>query len=136
MAEQVAEGHFLIDVGVVHLEGGKVLGNRIVPLDLALIDEQAQRRRRERLGDRADGEHRVCVHRHRLAELADAVALGDDYLVVLDHGQRQARNFPFLERLLNVGMKFLERLVGPSGRRAEPSQAQSRTNEQQQDTRT
>ena len=65
---------------------------RRVPGELAFLDEQAERRRREDLGVRGDAEERPGVDRRRLAQLPDAVALGQDDPAVLDDGQGEARD--------------------------------------------
>src|ERR1035441_2459331 len=42
MREQVADGHFVRDVGVVHDEAGETLVNGIVPGKLAFIDQRGE----------------------------------------------------------------------------------------------
>ena len=51
--------------------------DRRVPFDLAFLDEQAERGGGEQLRIGRDAEERLRVHRRRLAELPDAVALRD-----------------------------------------------------------
>ena len=85
---------------------GQIVDDRRVPGDLALLDEEAERRRGEDLGVRGDAEERPGVDRGRIAELPDAVALGQDDAAVLDDGQGQAGD--------------LEGLHGPGDRGVDP----------------
>ena len=103
--EEVADGHLARHVRVPHLEPGEVARDRAVPLELALLDEEAQGRGREDLGVGGDAEERLRVDRRRLAELADAVALGQDDLAVLDHGDGHARDLEGLHDLGHVGVE-------------------------------
>ncbi len=109
MRQQVADPHLAGHVRVVEGEPRQVLGDRVVPPELALVDEHAERRRGHRLGRRADGEQRVLVDRLGRAEAAHAVALGEHDLAVLDHGDRQARRLPVTHRLRDVGVEAGER---------------------------
>ena len=66
---------------------GQVPNDRRVPLDFVLLDEQAQRRRGERLGVGGDAEQGLRVDRRRLPELADAITLRHHHAIVFDHRQ-------------------------------------------------
>ena len=108
MGEQIADGDFARHVRVVELEPGQVFGDRIVPADLALVHQHADRRGGHRLGGGADGEAGVVSTGCRLAQLVDAVALGEDDLAVLDDGDGEA-GAPVLEGLRGVGIEGGER---------------------------
>ena len=54
--QQVADRHLAGDVRVVHLEGGHVLGDRVVPADLAFVHQHGERGAGERLGIGRDAE--------------------------------------------------------------------------------
>jgi hypothetical protein len=101
-ASKVAHGHLAGGVRVVHAEAGKLVGDLVVPRELALVDEDGQRGSDECLGARADGEDRVLVGGRRLAQLAQAVALRQHRLVALDDGEREARCVEGLQRLRHV----------------------------------
>ena len=76
---------------IPHLEARQVMDDRRVPVDLPFFDEEAKRGGREQLGVRGDAEQRLRIHGRRVAELADAVALRDHDLAVLDDREREAR---------------------------------------------
>ncbi len=114
--EEVAHGQLARDVGVGELEPAQVARDRGVPLELALLDEQGQGRGREDLGVRGDAEERPGVDGRRLAELADAVALGQDDPAVLDHGDAHARDAEGLERLGDEGVEAGRQHGGGLGR--------------------
>ena len=91
--EEVADAELAGDVGIVHHEPGQVVDDGRVPGDLAFLDEQAEGRRREDLGVGGDAEEGPRVDRGGIAQLPDAVALGQDDAAVLDDGQREAGDF-------------------------------------------
>ncbi len=73
--QQVAHRDLARDERIPHRERRQIADHRRVPFELALLDQQAERRRRERLGVRRDPEQRARVHRRRVSELAHAVSL-------------------------------------------------------------
>ena len=101
---------------VVHAEVGHVLDHRLVPLELAFVDEHAEDRRRERLAVRADGEERVAVRVETGFEISLAVALGEDELTVLHHSNAQARHEPVRHELFDPGVEALEGRLGVGAR--------------------
>src|SRR5262249_40603138 len=89
-------------------------------LDFLLLDEEAERRRREYFRVRRDAEERSRVHRRRIAELAYAVALRDHYGVVLDDREGEAGHLELAHRahdpLIDVGRRRAPGLRGGGGR--------------------
>ena len=118
--QQVADRQLARHVRVVHLEPRQVVDDGRVPLQLALLDEQAERRGGEHLRVRRDAEQRPRVDRRRVAQLAHAVALGDDHLVVFHDGQADAgdveRLHHALDEAVEVGRDDLGRLCELPGR--------------------
>ena len=71
------------------LEVGRIIGDRRVEVDLALLGELGDHRRRDALRHRRPAEHRV--RRHRLARAGErlAIALEEGDAAVLDHADGQ-----------------------------------------------
>jgi hypothetical protein len=67
MNEQIAHRELARDVGIPHGECGQVADDRRIPVDLLLIDQQAERRRGKHFRVRRDAEQRPAVDRRRLA---------------------------------------------------------------------
>ena len=63
--QQIANRQLARDERIPHLEPRQVAHDRRVPLDLALLDQQAERRRGEDLRVGRDAEQRAGVHRRR-----------------------------------------------------------------------
>ncbi len=95
-ADELPDEHLLRRFGVAQLERGQEARDRRVPGQLALGDEAREQQRGERLGVGRDHEERVAVDLRRLAELAHAVAPGEDELSVLDDPERDSRNAELL----------------------------------------
>src|SRR3546814_1267322 len=70
MDEQVADGDLARYPRVVHAKPGHMVDNRIVPPDLALVDEDGERRGGHRLAGRAGLEQGLRIDRRRVAEPA------------------------------------------------------------------
>ena len=64
--QQVADRHLARDPGIVHLEAGQVVDDLVVPAELALVDQDRERRGGERLAGRSGHEDRVGVDRLRM----------------------------------------------------------------------
>jgi hypothetical protein len=89
---------------VGHAEVREVPGDRPVPLDLALVRQDGDRRRGERLGVRGDSEQRLRGHRRGIVDPPDAVALRVDDLAILDDREREARDVERLHGRANEGV--------------------------------
>src|SRR3546814_15969164 len=70
MDEHVADGDLARYPRVVHAKPGHMVDNRIVPPDLALDDEDGERRGCHRLAGRAGLEEGLRIARRRVAETA------------------------------------------------------------------
>src|SRR5882762_7263964 len=105
MGEEIANGHFVGDVGVVHLEAGEALVDGIVPGDFVGVDEGGERGGGEGFGVGADAEEGVFVDGGGSAEFADAVAFGKDGLAVFDDGDRKAGNIESFQSARDVGVE-------------------------------
>ena len=115
--QQIAHRQLARDVRIRQLEPGEILGDGIVPRDLAGIDQHGERRRGERLGGGADGEQRVRVDAGGLAQLAHPVALAEHHGVVPDHSHRHPGHAPVTQRLLDVRVESAERRILRTGGR-------------------
>jgi len=122
VGERVADRELGAGVWVVEAEAGQVVGDVCVPAHFSVADEHRDDGRRERLGARADLEERVIVDRCRIAECADAVALGIEHGVVSDDGDADARHVPRREGLIDVCVEAWERFLGGGGQMAEPDE--------------
>jgi len=98
--EQVADGHLVGNVRVVHLETGETLIDAIVPGDCSFVDQGGQGCGGESFGIGADAEESVLVDPRGIAEFADAVTFGEHDVAVFDDGDSDAR---YLERCQNAG---------------------------------
>ena len=86
--QQVAHGD-----GPERLRGlRKVLRDRVLQADLALLDERHHRGRRELLAEGAGLEDRVGPHGHAVLDVGEAVALGLDHRAVIHDRHRHARD--------------------------------------------
>ena len=75
------------------------------------LDEEAECSGREDLGVRGDPEQCPGIDRP-LAELANAVALRQDDLAILDDREREPRDFERLQRFLHDGVDVGRRRAG------------------------
>lgn len=80
------------DPGIGELKIGDMVDDRIIPAEPAGIDRLRQRRGEKGLGGRTDLEDRLRRDLLRLAERADAEALGVDQLVLVDDADGKARH--------------------------------------------
>uniref|UniRef100_A0A0N4ZWA5 Nitrite reductase n=1 Tax=Parastrongyloides trichosuri TaxID=131310 RepID=A0A0N4ZWA5_PARTI len=88
VAQGIAHGDALADHRVRQGEAGQIGLDRLVPLHLALVDQDGQAGGGDVLGVRRDGEQGVLIDRLGLALAAHAVTLGQHRLAVADQGQR------------------------------------------------
>jgi len=105
MGQQIADGHLMRDVRVVHHEAGKALVDRIVPGELARIYQTRQRGGGERFRVGSDREHGLRIHRRRVTQLADTVAFCEHDLSVFHDGHCHPRNIEGVHRIGNVGIQ-------------------------------
>ena len=108
--QQIADRHLAGDPRIVHTEPRDVVDHLVVPAELALIDEDGDRRRGERLAGRAGLEDRVGVDLGGLAELADAPALGERGLAMLDDRDGDAGRAGLLAQRLDLGIEARGRI--------------------------
>ena len=120
MGQQIANGHFVRDVGIVHLKTGQALINGIIPGEFALVDERSKSRGSEGFGVRADAEKRIFIDGHGLAQLADSIASGEYDLSIFDDAERDARNVESLQCARNVGVEVRRRSILRARRRCKP----------------
>ena len=86
-----------------------MLGDGVVPADLAFIHQHGERGAGERLGVGRDAEKRLRGDRRCLALLAHAVSLGQHDAAVLDDGHRDAGDIEFLAGALHYLIDILLR---------------------------
>jgi hypothetical protein len=108
--QQVAHLHLARDPGVVHAEIRQVFHDRIVPLELALVDEPSEHAGGHGLGVGGDLEQRVVVDRAAAAgdEFAGRADVGD--LAVFHDTDRQAGQVVTNNSLIEGGIKCCFRL--------------------------
>ena len=106
MAQEIANGELACYVRIVECERGEEFDHRIVPGDLALVYEHGESGGGERFGIGGDAEECVGVDGCRLAETANAVALGVDYLAILHHRHGDTGNFELLAGALHPGIEI------------------------------
>ncbi len=111
MHQQIAHRHHLRDGGIVHLEFGQIAHDRLVPPDLARIDQQRERSGGEGLAVRCDAEQGVGIDPIGPAEDAHAIALGEIGLARPHDRDRHARHLERGEEGLDerVDRGFVER---------------------------
>ena len=108
MREQVADGHFVRDVGIVHDEAGQTLVDRIVPRELAFIDQRGQRSGGESFCVGADAEHRELVDGIGVSQFAHAITFSDDNFAVFHDGDGHAGNVETFHGRSDVGREIGE----------------------------
>ena len=69
--EQVPDGHVAADRLVLHVKIRQIRPDRRAEIDLALLDQAHHHRRRERLGNGGNGEHRVRRDGQRILDARD-----------------------------------------------------------------
>ena len=110
MREHVADRHRAVELVVVELDARHELPDRLVPVELAFLHEQARGHRREQLRVRSDGHDRVLGERQLAPVVAIAVALGEHELVVDHDPHPDSGNVPVPDELLHRRVEALELL--------------------------
>ena len=114
--QQVADRDLARDPRIVHAEPRHMLDNRIVPRNLALIDEHRQRGGGHRLAGRSRLKDGFGVDRRALAQLSHAPAARQRRPAVLDDRDRHADRADLLAQRLDAVADVGGRL-GPGGHR-------------------
>src|SRR5579884_533139 len=96
MSEQIPGRHALSGKGIVHFESGKIVSDRLIPLQFALIDQDAQSRCCEGFCARGDSEEGVGCYVQILSDIAFTKALRKDELAIFDNSDSQAGQLPIL----------------------------------------
>jgi len=109
MGEEIADGHFVGDVGVVHLEAGEALVDGIVPGNFVGVDEGGESGGGEGFGVGADAEEGVFVDGGGSSEFADAIAFGEDGLAVFDDRDRKTGDIEGFQSARDVGVEVRRR---------------------------
>ena len=105
--QQVAWRHMFRRNGILQPETGQVFSDRFVPIELARLHQQSDRHRGKRFAARGDGEQGLRRNRQVVLDVSQPKTLAQDHLPVLDHGHRQPRHMPELERLLDEWAQFV-----------------------------
>jgi len=103
MREEIADGHFVGDVGVVHLEAGEALVNGIVPGDFVGVDEGGESGGGEGFGVGAEPRG-CCRRRPRSAELRTR-SLWQGWPCVFDDGDRKPGDVEGFQSTSDVGVE-------------------------------
>jgi hypothetical protein len=133
VGQQVADRELARHVRVVEPEVRQVVDDLVIPVDLALVDEQREGRRRERLRVRRDAKEGIGVDLAGLAQFAHAVAAGKDDLAVLDDAHRHAGHVVGCHRAGHERVE-IDRLERIAGRRRRQRQGERKTAAGQQRT--
>ena len=104
--KQVADGHFVRNVGVVHHKAGQTLVDGVVPGEFTFVDQRGQRRGGEGFGIGPDAEHGVLVDRRGFAHFAHTIAFGHDYLAIFDDGHGDAGDVEGFHRGGDIGVQI------------------------------
>src|SRR5215208_6399534 len=105
MRQQISDGELACNVRVVEPKLRQDVDHAIVEMQLALVDEHAERCRSHCLGGRADGEARVLVGALRRPNLQYAVSFREDERVILDDRDGERRHVPVLRCLLHIAIE-------------------------------
>ena len=88
MDQQITHRHFAGYPGIVHLEPGHVIDDRVIPADLAGVDQRRQGSAGKGLAGRADHEDRIGIDLGIGANLANAIAFGERDFAIFHNGDR------------------------------------------------
>ena len=105
MDEEIAHGDLPRNPRIPHLKPRDVLDDRSVPVQPSLLDEDSQRRRRERLRVRGDPEAGPFVHRLARFQGPDAESTSCDDSTVFHHGQRDTGHLERVHRPFDDGIE-------------------------------
>src|SRR5579862_2370094 len=117
MRQQVADGHFVRNVRIVHLETGEPFVNAVVPRKFSVINEGGERGGSECLGVGADTKQSVFIHERGLTHFANAVAFCQNHLSVFDNANRKTRNVERFEYTRHVSIEIGRRRALPKSAR-------------------
>jgi hypothetical protein len=95
---QVARRDTLAGERVVELEGWQVMAHGSIPIQLALVGQDAERQGRESLGARGEREERLRRDGQVALDVARAEPLQEDHLTILDDADGQAGHLPGIDR--------------------------------------
>ncbi len=109
--KEITDREFTCHIRVGELKPGKVADDRRVPFQLSVFHEYAQRCGCKGFCIGGDAKQRAVVHSSRFAQLANAVAFGNDHFAVLDDRQSDARDFKFFLHSLDVCVEILGRCL-------------------------
>ncbi len=108
VAEGIAHGDMLADVGVRQGEAGQIGPDRLVPLHLTLVDQHGQAGGGDVLGVGRDGKKGVLVNPPGLALRAHAITTRQHRRAVLDHRHAQSGLIgPGLHAACDIGVHLI-----------------------------
>ena len=107
VGQQIPDRELAGDPRVVHPEFRQVVDDPVIPVELALVNQDAERGRGEGLGQRRDLKDGVGVHRVGLPNFPHTVPLGVDQLAVFHYPDGDPRS---LERLHGSLRQYVELL--------------------------
>ncbi len=121
MAEDLAHGDLLCALQVAQAEGGKLVGDRVVPGHRAFVHQHRAQGAGEGLRQRSDSEHGVGAHRLPGLAVHHAVTAQRHHLAVFDDGHGQAGDARLRDhafgQALDLARLGAEILGGRRGRR-------------------
>ena len=115
VGEQVGQGHVAADPGALEGEPRVVRAHGVVPGDGLVPDRAGDHGRGQRLGHRRELEHRVRVHRRRLAHAAYAEPPEVDDAVPVDHAERHPGHTGLRHGVVDHAVEPAERGVDLGG---------------------
>jgi hypothetical protein len=86
---------------------GEVLGDVVVKIQLAFLNQHHHSGRRKLLAHRAGLKDGLRLDRHLMLDICEAITFSQNNLATFDHRERQSRNV----RLLHLGIHVLIDLV-------------------------
>lgn len=112
MGEQIADGHLVGDIRIVHDEAGEMLIGGIIPGELAFVNKRGERCGGEGFRVGADAEKSEFVDRSGISEFTNAVAFGHQNLAVFHNGDGHAGDIEGLHRRGDVGVEIGGKSIG------------------------
>src|SRR6185369_8674970 len=113
---QIAHAQVFSHRRIVELEPRNVIAHRLLPLDLAFVNQRPEHESRESFGRRANGKQSIRGDRQLLFDVAEAKAFGVDDVFAFYDSDSHPGHFKLLHRVGDDLVKPNERFCGLSNR--------------------
>ena len=114
VSDQIADGELARHPRIGELERRQMIGDAIIPVELAIVNEHRQQNPGERLAVGCKREESVRIYRVGLSDRANPVTLEQNDRVVANDSDGDTRNFPLAHPLRDVGVEIGNRELGDS----------------------